>query len=126
MKIVLYTLMHKPHAVNSTNLLNQLRNKSCTYIAMKVGSMGIIILLLLASNFKVNSRLKYQRNILIRATLLLHTYMHITHMISTVSLHKWSDLPKCALFTHNFNAHFFSPPPDKYNNRVTIHVCTIA
>ena len=31
---------------------------------------------------------------------------------------------KGALFVHNFNVHF-SPPPDGYNNRLTVHVCTI-
>ena len=34
------------------------------------------------------------------------------------------DLPKCAVVTHNFNAHF-SPPLNRYNNRQTVHLCTI-
>ena len=37
----------------------------------------------------------------------------------------WPDLPKRALFAHNFKVHI-SPPPDVYNNRLTIYVCTIA
>ena len=31
-----------------------------------------------------------------------------------------SGLPKCTLFTHNFNSHF-SQPPNKYNNGLTVH-----
>ena len=35
------------------------------------------------------------------------------------------DLLKEVLYTHNFKSHF-SPPFNRYNNRLTVHVCTIA
>ena len=46
----------------------------------------------------------------LRFQLYVHSYM-------------WPDLPKCALFAHNFNAHI-SPKPNRYNNKLTVHVCT--
>ena len=35
------------------------------------------------------------------------------------------DLPKGVLYAHNFKSHFL-PPFDRYNNRPTVHACTIA
>ena len=37
----------------------------------------------------------------------------------------WLDLPKGILYAHNFKSHF-SLPFDRYNNRLTVHACTIA
>ena len=37
----------------------------------------------------------------------------------------WLDLPKGVLYAHNFKS-YFSLPFDKYNNRLTVHACTIA
>ena len=37
----------------------------------------------------------------------------------------WLDLPKGVLYAHSFKSHF-SPPLDRYNNRLTVHAYTIA
>ena len=37
----------------------------------------------------------------------------------------WLDLPKGVLYVHSFKSHF-SPPLDRYNNRLTVHANTIA
>ena len=37
----------------------------------------------------------------------------------------WPDLPKGVLYMHNFKSHF-SPPFNRYNNRLTYHAYTIA
>ena len=37
----------------------------------------------------------------------------------------WLDLPKGVLYAHNLKS-YFSPPFDKYNNRLTTHACIIA
>ena len=37
----------------------------------------------------------------------------------------WLDLPKDVLYAHNFKS-YFSPPFDRYNNRLIVHACTIA
>ena len=43
----------------------------------------------------------------------------------TCLFHMWLDLPKGALFAHNFKSHF-SPPLDRYSNKLTVHAYTIA
>ena len=40
-------------------------------------------------------------------------------------LHMWPDLPKGVLYTHSFRSHF-SLSFNRYNNRPTVHACTIA
>ena len=40
-------------------------------------------------------------------------------------IYMWPDLSKGALYTHSFRSHF-SPPFNKYNNRLTVHAYNIA
>ena len=42
-----------------------------------------------------------------------------------MSAYMWLDLPKGVLYEHNFKSHF-SLPFYRYNNRLTVHTCTIA
>ena len=37
----------------------------------------------------------------------------------------WPDLPKGVFYAHSFKSHF-SPPFDRYNNRLTVDAYTIA
>ena len=42
-----------------------------------------------------------------------------------ISWYMWPDLPKGVLYMHSFKSHF-SPPFDRYNNRLIVHAYTIA
>ena len=55
-----------------------------------------------------------------------HIYMHRhTPTHAYTHIYMWPNLPKGILYTHSFRS-YFSQQFDRYNNRSTVHACTIA